>query len=109
ELTFAQVLATPRGPGAPPLHIKRRKYLDLILQSKFMKLAPVSRDILMIIADLGNIARHKLADAVHVVSAIHSQCDFFVSNDGDAKRLPRGMKRIVADSSGLPTIWDALA
>ena len=109
ELTFAEVLAPPRRPGALPLHVKRRKYLDLILWSDFIQLVPVSRSILIETADLRNVARRKLADAIHIVSVVRSQCVFFVSSDGDAKRLPDGMKRIVPDGQGVRTILDALA
>ena len=101
ELTFAEVLAPARRPGALELHIKRRLYLSLILWSGFIDLIPVSRDILIETADLRQAARHKLPDAIHVVSAIRAECTHFLSADADAKRIPSGMAWIKPDEEGV--------
>src|SRR5476649_435131 len=87
EITFAETLAPPRRADALPLHIKRRAYLDLLLWNGFITLIPVSRDILIETADLRVVARMKLPDAIHLVSAIRSKCRFIVSGDSDFKKL----------------------
>src|SRR6188472_1384842 len=79
EITFAEVLAPPKRPDALPLHLKRRLYLDLLLWSGFIRLIPVSRSILIETADLRSTIRFKLPDAIHVVSAVRSNCRFLVS------------------------------
>jgi predicted nucleic acid-binding protein len=104
EITFAEVLASPKRPDALPLHMKRRAYLDLLVWSAFITLIPVSRDILIQTADLGTVARFKLPDAIHLVSAMRSGCRFFVSTDKDFDKLPLGMERIDPDENGLARI-----
>lgn len=109
ELTLAEALAPSRGGVAAPTHDKRRSYLELIVWSEIIQLVPVSRDILIETADLRQLIRHKLADAIHVVSAVRSGCDYFVSGDFDAKRLPGEIKWVVPDNQGVRTILKALA
>jgi predicted nucleic acid-binding protein len=108
ELTLGEVLAPPRRKGALELHIKKRIYLDLIVWSGFIELIPVSRDLLIETANLRNVSRHKLPDAVHVVSAIRSRCTYFLSNDVDAKRVPTQMQWVRPDEQGVATILGAL-
>jgi predicted nucleic acid-binding protein len=109
EITFAEVLASPKRPDALPLQIKRRAYLDLLVWSAFIKLIPVSRDVLIETADLSSIARLKLPDAIHLVSAIRSGCRFFVSTDRDFDKLPQGMERVIPDEDGLSRLIKELS
>lgn len=109
ELTLAETLAPPRRPGAVPLSAKRGRYLDLLLNSRIVRLMPIDRDILIETAELRNVANHRLADAIHVVSAIRSRCRYFVSGDSDAKRLPAEIKWIVPNENGVQTLLEALA
>lgn len=108
ELTLAEVLAPPRRPGALPLHIKKRLYLDLILFSSTVELAPVSREILIETTELRNVTKHKLADAIHILSAVRAKCRYFVSNDADAKKALGGMEWVVPNQQGIRTILDTL-
>jgi predicted nucleic acid-binding protein len=108
ELTLGEVLAPPRRKGALELHIKKRIYLDLIVWSGFIEQIPVSRDLLIETANLRNVSRHKLPDAVHVVSAIRSRCTYFLSNDVDAKRVPTQMQWVRPDEQGVATVLGAL-
>src|ERR1700682_775969 len=80
---------------------KRRAYLDLLVWSAFIRLIPVSRDILIETADLSTVAKFKLPDAIHLVSARRSGCRLFVSTDRDFDKLPQGMERINPDEDGL--------
>jgi|tagenome__1003787_1003787.scaffolds.fasta_scaffold20782701_2 predicted nucleic acid-binding protein len=79
-----------------------RVYLDAT------ELVPVSRDLLIETADLRQVSRYKLPDAVHVVSAIRSQCTYFLSNDVDGKRVPSEMQWVRPNAEGLRTIVEAL-
>lgn len=94
ELTFAEVLAPPQRKGALPLSTKKRVYLDLLLWSRAFDLVPVSLDILIETAKLRKVARLKLPDAIHLVSAIRRDYKFFVCDDNDFKKLPANMKRV---------------
>jgi predicted nucleic acid-binding protein len=109
EITFAEVLASPKRSDALPLHIKRRAYLDLLVWGAFITLIPVNRDILIETADLSTVARFKLPDAVHLVSARRSGCRFFVSADKDFDKLPHGMERIDPDENGLSRLMKQLS
>lgn len=108
ELTLAEVLAPPSRAGAMPLHVKRRLYIDLIVWSRFVDLRPISRDILYETAEVRKMARLKLPDAIHLVTAIYSGCQYFVCNDHRLKTLPQGMKRIVPDRNGIAEILPVL-
>ena len=109
EITLAETLAPPRRADALPLHIKRRAYLDLLVWSGLISLVPVSRDILIQTADLRAVARLKLPDAIHIVSAIQGKCSHVVSDDSDFDKLPQGMKRVKSDEQGLGDLLRALA
>lgn len=109
EITFAETFAPAQREDALPLHIKRRVYLDLLLWSGFISLIPVSRDILIETADLRAVARLKLPDAIHLVSAIHAKCRYLVSNDADFKRLPSGMEQVKPDDEGIEALLKILA
>ena len=108
EITFAEILAPPKRAEALPIHIKRRVYLDLLLFSGFIELIPVSRDILLETADLRAVARLKLPDAIHLVSAIRSKCRYFVSSDTDFKRMPAGMTLVNPDEQGIGELLKAI-
>jgi predicted nucleic acid-binding protein len=109
EVTLAEVLSSPKRPDALPLHIKRRVYLDLLVWSAFIRLIPVSRDVLIETADLSVVSRLKLPDANHLVSAMRSNCRFFVSTDRDFDKLPQGMERIDPDENGLSRLIEELS
>ncbi|MGA2638613.1 type II toxin-antitoxin system VapC family toxin [Methylocella sp.] len=105
ELTLAEVLAPSKN--GPELHIKRRFYLALIASTGFIDLLPINRSILIETADLRKVAKHRLPDAIHVVTAIRAGCGFFMSSDRDMKKLPKGMRLIPPDSTGIATLLGA--
>jgi predicted nucleic acid-binding protein len=109
EITFAETLAPPKRADALPLHMKRRAYFDLLLWSGFIGLIPVSRDILIETADLRMVARMKLPDAIHLVSAIRGKCRYLVSADGDFRKLPVGMTLVRPDDGGIESLLRAIA
>jgi len=109
ELTLAELLAPADRKDAVPLHIKRRFYLGLIVWSGFIDLQPVTRSILCETADLRQVAKHKLPDAIHVVTAVRARCRYFMSGDGHAvKHLPNSMIRLQPDKPGIQTVLDVL-
>ena len=91
------------------MHMKRRTYLDLLIWNDAVTLLPVSRDILIRTADVRKISRLKLPDAIHLVSAIQSDCKFLVSGDADFKKLPTGMKLVKPDERGTENLLRVFA
>lgn len=110
ELTLAEVLAMPAEGSRFSLSEKRRLYGDLLLQKSFTALRPVSRDLLLATADLREATRHKLADAIHIVTAIETQCAFFLSSDAGfrQKRLPQPLIHVRPLAEELSELADQL-
>ena len=83
ELTLAEVL--PKASS-----VQRRNYLNMIVWSRIFDLRPVSRDLLIETAEYREHAgMPKLPDAIHVVTAIRTQCRTVLSADLRLK-LPVG-------------------
>lgn len=98
ELTLAEVLAPPKNGAAIP-NLKRL-YMNLIVWNPAIRLIPVSRDVLYETADLRKYTRHKLPDAIHVVTAIRAGCRFLISRDSDMNKLPvGGLKKVEANAA----------
>ena len=117
ELSLAEVLAPPNNIGRPadsdrkepmPLHIKRRLYLDLMVWSRFLELAPITRGVLYETADLRKVRAHKLPDAIHVVTAIRHQCRFMVSADRKM-HVPADMTKVSPDEAGVTQLLEFLS
>lgn len=84
ELTLAEVLAKASL-------VQRRKYLSLIVWSGIFELCTVSRDVLIETATYRRTVKMtKLADAIHLVTAIRTSCDILLSADKRIKS-PKGM------------------
>ncbi|MHB8884215.1 MAG: type II toxin-antitoxin system VapC family toxin [Methylovirgula sp.] len=106
ELTLAELLGEGNKNSLSP---KRRFYLDLIVWSRFIELQPVTRGVLLETADLRQHAKLKLPDAIHIVTAIRAKCQYFVSEDHDARKLPMGMKHVKPNTiADVQFILDAL-
>lgn len=79
-----------------------------------MKLIPISRGVLYETAELRNV--HKaasqkkldLADAIHLVTAVHERCRYFVSEDNGIVP-PQGMTRMSPLSRDLDELLRVLA
>lgn len=110
ELTLAEVLPKKKTPD--------RQFLDLLIWSQIFDLRPVTREILIETAKYrrisgrhlpdGRLAIPKLPDAIHVVTAIQSNCKYFLSSDGRLK-LPGTMKHIHASKAGVATLIEELS
>ena len=109
ELTLAELLAPVSRAHGMSQSTRRRLYFDLLLWSGLIELRPVSRDVLIETADLRKVARHKLPDAIHVVTATRAKCSYFLSDDEGMKRLPQGIKRVRADHAGVAEVVRALS
>ncbi|ARN81644.1 type II toxin-antitoxin system VapC family toxin [Methylocystis bryophila] len=108
ELTLAEVLAPPRRQTALSLPVKQRLYMDLIAEGGVVQLEPVTRDILVGTASLRLTTACKLADAIHLVTAIHTDCKFFMSGDSDMRRTPNGMVWLPPTADGVRAFLDRL-
>jgi predicted nucleic acid-binding protein len=110
ELTLAEVLPKAAAPI-------QRAYIDLIVRSGSFGLRSVSREILVETAAYRRASirkepdgRHsmvKLPDAIHIVTAMHSQCREILSDDAQL-RLPQGYDRMTCDSSTISKLLDEL-
>lgn len=107
ELTLAEVLAPTKGrKRTPPV---RRLYMNLLVWGGYVDLHPVSRLVLYETASLRatNItSKLKLADAIHLATALLAGCPLFVSRDRGIP-MPDGMRRI-GDAAAIDEIVTAL-
>jgi predicted nucleic acid-binding protein len=102
ELTLAEVLAGTSGT-------QRRNYLNLIVWSQIFDLQPVSRDILLETAAYRRQAgMPKLPDAIHVVTAIRSNCRTILSADVRLK-LPEGFALALPDRENVSRLIHELS
>jgi predicted nucleic acid-binding protein len=108
ELVLGELLAPRRDGKGLPGHTRKRLYLDLLVWNKFFDLRPVTRDILIETADLRAFVSLKLPDAIHMVTAIHAGCRYFLSSDGDVRKGPRDLERVAPDAAGIETLLRAL-
>ena len=105
ELTLAEVLGPSRGEPRSPL--LRRAYIDLLVWGRFIRLDPISRDILYETAELRKITPLKLPDASHLATAIAAHCAFFLPRDRDFKRLPKRMELVLPTAAGFSRVLTA--
>ena len=102
ELTIAELLA-PRGSGrsAPPAALEKA-YLDLLTAGEVVRLAPVSRHVLVATAALRSRSASKLTlpDAIHLATALDEGCAIFVSEDGGYPDLAP-MRRVSVSAADL--------
>lgn len=108
ELMLAEVLAPPRRPMALSLPRKQRLNTDLIIEGGIVRLEPVNRDILIETASLRLSSRCKLADAIHLVTATRTQCEFFMSGDSDTRRPLNGMTWLPPTTDGVRAFLNTL-
>jgi len=110
ELTLAEVL--------PKKKVADRYFFDLLVWSNIFELRPVTREILietaryrraarMEFAD-GRVSMPKLPDAIHVVTAIQTGCQIFLSSDSRIK-LPKTIKLVQASKAGIESLAQEMA
>lgn len=108
ELTLAELLAPTARNGALGLEIKKPLYLDLIVDGSFIDVHPVSREILIETAQLRVGFPQKLADAIHIATAISAGCRFLMSHDRDGKRSPPALTHLYPSVDGVRIVLEAL-
>ncbi|MFK8253797.1 type II toxin-antitoxin system VapC family toxin [Ancylobacter terrae] len=91
EITLAEILVKPLELGDQKL---AESYQSIVAPNPLFEVSPVTRDRLVEAATVR--ARRpsiKLPDAIHIATAQHYGCNFFVSND-ERLAMPAGMRRI---------------
>jgi uncharacterized protein len=78
ELTLAEVLAKPMTLGARDLITR---YRELLAPDSRIRMWPVDRIVLESAAAFQGQFKIKLLDAIHVATAKHSGCDYFLTQD----------------------------
>jgi uncharacterized protein len=78
ELTVAEVLAKPLELGIIDLVAT---YEELLAPDSLVRVIPIDRPILRSAAELCGRMRIKLADAIHVATALQCACEFMLTND----------------------------
>jgi predicted nucleic acid-binding protein len=102
ELTLAEVLAKANAE-------QTKAYLELIVDSGVIDVRSVSREILIRTASYRQAAgMMKLADAIHVVTAIDADCAIIISADLRL-RVPGTMALIDADPISLMSLIQELS
>jgi predicted nucleic acid-binding protein len=101
ELTLAEVLVKPIELGRSEL---AKQFMTVFTQSR-LRVHPVSRAVLLLSAEVRAIHGGRLADSIHVATAIERGCAAIVSEDRRL-RPPPALQRISADdfilSRGIP-------
>lgn len=103
ELTLAEVLGKASTSDA-----FRKQYTDLLLLSGICSLVPVSREILLATSGLRREHAFKLADAIHVASAMQVGCGTFMSADKRLRQLPDELALVPPHANALRTFLSAL-
>lgn len=85
ELTVAEVLVKPIADRRPDAVMV---YKQLLANGEPFSLIPISLTILELSATLRGTYPVKLADAIHLVTAIDQGCTAFVTNDKGIRSLP---------------------
>jgi len=90
ELTLGEVLAPPApGRGGLSLGDKQRGYYELMVFGGVVQLVPVTRTVIEETPKPRSGCSMRLVDALHLATAVLSNCKFFVSRDSDfAGKIP---------------------
>ncbi|HEY8579235.1 MAG TPA: type II toxin-antitoxin system VapC family toxin [Beijerinckiaceae bacterium] len=107
-LTLAELLAPIQRGGAMSPDERRALYEGLLLDNEFIRLADVTRDIVLDSAELRRTAILKLPDSIHLATARSLGCAYFVSHDRDGRRLPAGMEAVAPTAQGVTRLQEAL-
>ena len=106
ELSLAEVMVRPEAERNA---IRKRAYLDLMVWSGCVELVPLAREVLYLSAKLrgAHPTKLRLADALHLATAVTKRCKVLVSRDADIMP-PTGMRRMQADRDGADAILQAI-
>jgi predicted nucleic acid-binding protein len=88
ELTIAEVLVAPLRKSQHHLvHV----YQELLQSGGAFQLVPITRTLLVASAQLRSRLGGRLADSIHVATAVATDCNFFMTEDRSIK-LPQALK-----------------
>ena len=104
ELVLGELLAPIRRPDATPAPLRKRIYMGLLIHDRSFDLRPVSRDIIIETSKLRTHMNLKLPDAIQLVTAIHAECRYFMSNDRAMSKGPAGLQRVRPDAEGIANL-----
>ena len=90
ELSICECLVKPLKVGASDITSLFHTFLE---ESGCFSLIPVDKDILISSAYISASTGMKIPDAIHVATAIASDCDIFLSNDKNI-RMPEGLEKV---------------
>jgi predicted nucleic acid-binding protein len=108
EITLGEVLAPSTRPGGWPLELKRRAYVDLIVRNAFIRLEPVTREVILETAALRVGTALKLVDAIHLATAITSGCRYLLTADWRLA-APSGLTKVLPDNAGVAQLLRVIA
>lgn len=83
-LTLTEVLVHPLKTNNKPLAAQYRK---ILVNSRDFRLIPITIPISEVAADLRARYALRSPDALHLATAIHAECDAFLTNDIALKRV----------------------
>jgi predicted nucleic acid-binding protein len=96
ELTLAEVLVKPLKDQQPAL---QQAYQTFLTPTPELEVAPVDLAVLVEAARLRATTKLKLPDAIHLSTALHYQCDSFLTNDDLFRTLSLPQIKLLADVS----------
>jgi predicted nucleic acid-binding protein len=85
ELTLAEVLVKPLADGKPGI---AEVYENVLATASKIQMTPVSRDLLLASARLRAEWGGKLFDAIHIATALASNCDILLTEDRGIRTPP---------------------
>jgi predicted nucleic acid-binding protein len=92
ELTIAEVMTKPLATGNSELIAK---YERIFQPNSALGMVPINREIPLPAAQVQARAGTKLADAIHVATAYHTGCRYFLTQDDRLGRaFDRGLTRL---------------
>lgn len=96
ELTVAEVLVKPLKDQQPAL---QQAYQTFLTPTPKLEVVPISHTILVEAARLRATTKLRLPDAIHLATALHYQCDSFLTNDDLFRVLGLSQIKLLADVS----------
>lgn len=94
EMTLAELLVAPLRENNPA---KEAACLAIIQERPGLAVHPVDRDVLVEAARIRASGSLKLPDAIHVASAIQSDCDILITNDRRLRTVTAIEVHLLAD------------
>ena len=91
ELTLAECLIKPFAAND---EASARHYEEQIKNTDILEVKPVTKTVLRDAAKNRASLRNRLPDAIHVVTALKSECGIFVTNDTKIK-TPDNLRKII--------------